>query len=140
MRNYILNAVIFSSLLLLVACEEKMTEDEIARIGIEPCRKPAKFISTIGFDPSKAAFSTSEQNIKGLALIQLPASGDSIRKVYQDSSWSQYGYMSSITTDDNGNAYEFSVENAKELYRNAPTIVEQVDRFVGDRANFLHKS
>ncbi len=105
MRNYILNAVIFSSLLSLVACEEKMTEDEIARIGIEPCRKPAKFISTIGFDPSKAAYSTSEQNIKGLTLIQLPASGDSIRKVYQDSSWSQYGYMSSITTDDNGNAY-----------------------------------
>ena len=75
--------LLFPCTLLFFSCEEKMTEDEIARIGIESCRKTASFISTLNFDPSKSAFSTSEHNVKGLALVQLPNAGDTIRKIYQ---------------------------------------------------------
>ena len=35
-----------------------------------------------------------------------------------------------------GEGVEFSVDAAKELYRNAPYILDQVNVFVGDRANF----
>lgn len=88
-----------------MSCEEKMTEDEISRIGMESCRKPANFISKLGFDVSRSAFSSSERQIKGIALVQFPNQFDTTRKIYQDSTWNQYGYMSSITTDEVGNAF-----------------------------------
>ena len=37
---------------------------------------------------------------------------------------------------DNGEEVEFSPEKAEELYRNAPYIADQVDRFIAKRANF----
>jgi hypothetical protein len=39
-----------------------------------------------------------------------------------------------------GEAFQFSNENARELYRRLPWLLEQADTFVADRANFLKAS
>lgn len=40
----------------------------------------------------------------------------------------------------NGEAFAFSPENARTLYRDLPWLREQVDKFVAERANFLKAS
>lgn len=45
------------------------------------------------------------------------------------------GWSENWTLD--GKALAFGVDNAKALYRRVPAIKEQVDRFMGVRANFL---
>jgi hypothetical protein len=94
-------------LFFLASCADKMTEEEIAQIGITPCRKSAPFIKQIGIDPTISAFSTNEVRMKGVVLIQFPKmAGDTAnKKIYQDSTWKQFGNMGSLTTDDNGNVY-----------------------------------
>lgn len=93
----------------LSSCKENMTEDEILTIGISPCRKPAAFIKTLGFDPNRSAFSTETDRFKGVVLLEAPLlATDTIRK-YQHPTWAQFGYMASITTDDQGNAYSFPI-------------------------------
>jgi hypothetical protein len=93
------------SLVFITSCNQ-MKEEEIAEIGIKPCRNLAPFIKQLGFNPSTSAFSTTEAKMKGVVLIQFPQNAnDTTRKMYQDSSWKQFGYMGSLTTDDNGNAY-----------------------------------
>lgn len=93
--------------MLAVSCKEKIDEQEIYSIGKTSCRKPAAFIKQIGFDPNASAFSTTEKRIKGLALVQFPKTiaDSNSYKIFQDSSWKQFGFMGSITTDDNGNVY-----------------------------------
>jgi hypothetical protein len=113
--------------LVLFSCKEKMTEDEIAGIGVLPCRKPAAFISPLGFDPNRSAFSTEIDKYIGIILLQTPASTiDSVKK-YQHPSWASAGYMGSITTDEQGNAYSYpipfintlnsSVKNLNSIYK-----------------------
>lgn len=97
-------------LLGLASCQEKMTENEIAGIGILPCRKPAAFIQKIGLDPNRCAFSTEGTANKGVLLLQAPAGpADTPLKTYQHPSWSQFGYMASVTTDEKGNAYCYPI-------------------------------
>ena len=95
------------TVILLSSCSGRMTEEEIAQIGIKPCRNPALFIKDVGFNPAHAAFSTTELSVKGLALVQLPMNphDSANRKVWQDSTWNKYGHMGSVTTDENGSAY-----------------------------------
>lgn len=95
------------SVIVVVSCKEKMSEQEIYSIGKTPCRKPAAFIKQIGFDPNTSAFSTTEKRVKGLVLVQFPktVADSNSYKIYQDSSWKQFGFMGSITTDDKGNVY-----------------------------------
>lgn len=106
MKN-IFKISIVAATFLFASCADKMTEEEIAQIGVTPCRKPAAFIKKIGFDATMSAFSTTEHRMKGLVLIQFPKNlGDSAsKKIFQDSSWKQFGFMGSITTDESGNAY-----------------------------------
>jgi hypothetical protein len=79
-----------------------MTEDEIAGIGRESCRKTASFINGLGFNPKKTAYSSSERDKKGVVLLHLTDTG---KQIWQHPSWSQHGYMGSITTDEQGNVY-----------------------------------
>jgi len=105
MKNIIKISAV-ASVVLFASCADKMTEDEINEIGITSCRKLAPFIKQLGFNPNTSAFSSTELNTKGIVLIQFPQNAnDTIRKVYQDSTWKKFGYMGSITTDDKGNAY-----------------------------------
>ena len=91
------------------SCEEKMTESEIAQIGIAPCLTLAPFIKKLDFDPTRSELSTQEPGFMGLVLVQFPRNeADSAsRKTYQDRSWSQYGWMGVLTSDIDGNTYTF---------------------------------
>jgi hypothetical protein len=112
-----------------MSCSEKMEEDEILQIGITTCQQPPAFISSTGLNPKRSAFSTSEKRVKGLALVQLPENTNDTanRKVWQHPSWSNFGYMSSITTDENGNVYT------------TPLPVINVLDNPGDKQNIIYK-
>ena len=106
MKNIFIAAVTVN-MFFLASCTDKMTEEEIAQIGITSCRKPAPFIKQTGLDPTVSAFSTNEARMKGVVLVQFQknASDTASKKIYQDSTWKQFGNMGSLTTDDNGNIY-----------------------------------
>ncbi|MBP7274359.1 MAG: hypothetical protein KA974_10990 [Saprospiraceae bacterium] len=73
------------------------------------CKRQPQFIRTLeGFDPSKAALSTSEIRKMGLVLVQL----DNIenerserKKTYQHPSWQSAGWLGGICIDEFGNTY-----------------------------------
>ncbi len=106
--KYIVKLITIIYCLVAVAgCSSGMTEEEITGIGLTPCRNPALFIKNVGFNPARTAFSTTELNYTGVALVELPQNpNDKInRRVWQDSSWKLFGHMASLTTDENGSAY-----------------------------------
>jgi hypothetical protein len=124
----------------LFSCQEKMTEDEIARIGIESCRKPAAFISKIGFDPLKSAYSSSDKRLSGIVLIEATKGGnDSSMRKWQDSSWVRYGHMGSITTDENGNAYTAPIPFVNNLENTLKTIhrIYKINSETGHMSSFI---
>jgi len=92
---------------LLLSCEEKMTQGEIIQIGIATCRTIAPFVRSLDLDPKRSGFSSSESNLKGVALVEFPAdpADTLLKKTYQDPSWSQFGWMGGLTTDHQGNVY-----------------------------------
>ena len=104
-------------LFLLASCKEKMDDDEIAQIGITACQRQPQFLPTTGLDPKRTAFSTSEKRMKGLVLLQFPANAADTagRKTWQHPSWTLYGYMGPLTTDDNGNVYTAPIPVINEL-------------------------
>ncbi len=72
------------------------------------CKAQPPFIKSIGFNPGKSAFSTSEKKIKGLLLIQINANGDTSnggRKTYQHPSWAMGGWLGPIQIDKAGNCF-----------------------------------
>ncbi len=106
MKN-ILKISTVAATFLFASCTDKMPEEEIAQIGITPCRTQAPFVKKMGFNPSITAYSTTEKKQKGLVLLQIPKNpADTLGKIiWQDSSWKQFGFMGSITTDEPGNIY-----------------------------------
>ncbi len=84
-----------------------MTQGEIIQIGIASCRTLAPFIRKMDFDPKRSGFSSSESNIKGIALVEFPVNpGDTAqKKTWQDPTWAKYGWMGGIATDNRGNAF-----------------------------------
>ena len=122
-------------LVLLLSCNEKMTEDEIAEIGTANCQQQPYFLKNTGLDPARCAFSTSEKKTKGLIVIQLPLnSADTFRRKWQHPSWSRFGFMGPITTDNNGNVYVVPVPLVNVL-DNAPekqNVIYKVDSRTGE--------
>lgn len=129
------------SSLFFSSCQPSMTEDEINQIGITTCRVPAPFIKQLGFDPTKSFFSTEVPGTKGLGLVQSGRSlEDSINyRYYQHPSWSQFGYMGCLTTDNEGNAFTCPIpfvntigitqENINRIYK--------VDNITGIMSQFI---
>jgi hypothetical protein len=81
-----------------------------AKVEFQPndCKKQPAFLTKIGFDPSRSAFTTSEKRQKGIALIQINAQGDTSnggRKFYQHPSWITAGNMGPILLDPQGNCF-----------------------------------
>ena len=103
---YFLKRHIFFLLLVCVfGCHEKMEPDEINQIGIVPCQHQPLFLASTGIDPKHAAFSTSAKRTRGLVLLETITANNGERKKWQDSSWTHYGYLGPISTDENGNLY-----------------------------------
>lgn len=107
MINRLIPLFLTGLLFVFSACEKKMSPGEIAQIGIASCRNLAPFIKKTQLDPSRSGFSTNESDIKGIVLVQFPSSptDSAAKKTWQHPTWSQYGWMGSITTDNLGNAY-----------------------------------
>lgn len=84
-----------------------MTSEEISKIGTASCRTLAPFVKDLGFDMARSGITTTEPSVMGVVLVQYPKNrADSAdRKMYQDRSWSQYGWMGTITSDIDGNNY-----------------------------------
>lgn len=124
-----------------MGCESSMSEDEIASIGVASCRKPAAFISGLGFDPSRSAYTTEiVHNFKGVVLIQAPLmAGDTHIQRYQHESWSKHGYMGSITTDQEGNAYSAPIPFVNTLDYTLSTInqIFKIDSKTGIMQSFV---
>lgn len=82
-------------------------------INNNSCTKFPSFVGKIGYDIAASAFSTTEKNKVGLMLIELARdkktkavnANQERQKVYQDATWKQFGYLSSITFDNKGNIY-----------------------------------
>lgn len=128
--------LLISFLTIFSSCKEKMEEEEILGIGLTPCQQQPRFLGSTGLDPRRSAFSTSERKIKGLVLVQLPANPNDTtsRKTWQHPSWSQFGWMGPITTDDNGNAYTAPVPVIN-ILDNPPAkrnIIYKVDGLTGE--------
>ena len=107
----LLYITVVSVCILSIGCKEKMDTDEIYQIGIVSCQGQPAFLNTTGLNPKRSAFSTSERRMKGLVLVQFPenSSDTAGRKTWQNPTWSAYGFMGSITTDENGNIYTVPV-------------------------------
>lgn len=92
-------------------CEEKIDMDEVYQIGIVPCQRQPQFFGTTGLNIKRSALSTSEKRTKGLVLVQFPENNTDTagRKIWQHPTWSSFGFMGSITTDENGNVYTIPV-------------------------------
>lgn len=126
----------------LISCNEKMDDEEIAQIGIANCQQESRFIATTGLNSKRAAFSTSEKNMIGLVLLEIPEnSADTAgRKKWQHPSWSQYGFMGPITTDENGNVYTAPIPMINEL-NNLPEKKNTIYKVTGNTAEmspFVH--
>ncbi len=106
--------------LTLNACRETIPAEEVQKIGLETCRKPAEFIEKLGFDPYKSAYSTSDARFKGIILVQ--PFNDTSFKIWQDSSWTKFGHLGSVTTDENGNAYAAPIPFVNTLENTLATI------------------
>lgn len=131
--------LVFILMLHTISCQEKMTETEIAGIGILPCRKPASFIQKIGLDPNRCAYSTEGTAHKGVLLLQAPAGpADTPMKTYQHPSWSKYGYMASVTTDEKGNAFCYPIPVVNTMDNTLKTIhsIYRIDGETGEMKLF----
>jgi hypothetical protein len=105
--------------LAVISCKPEMAKDEIYRIGTEQCARQPLFAIKMGYEPSRSAFSTTQNNVKGLSLIEIPINpADSLKyKIYQHPSWEKQGFMGSITTSNDGSIFTAPIPKINTLER-----------------------
>jgi len=126
-------------ILFLGSCESKLTEEEISQIGITQCHKVPEYVQSKGFNPERTAYSTSDGKINGVVLIELPRSRqDTLIKKFVDPSWTRFGNMGSVTTDDLGNAYTAPMPHVNNLSSPLSQInrIYKIDHITGQLAPF----
>lgn len=132
---------IFFSWLAFSSCKDKIPEDEVVQIGLSPCQLQPRFISGTGFNPQFSGLSTSERQFKGLVLVQFPANrADTAgRKTWQHPSWSAFGNMGPIATDENGNVFvaPIPVVNELENPREKQNTIYRVESATGEMKPFV---
>lgn len=89
--------------------------------GAGRCAASPKFVTQFGFDPQRAAMSTSERTLRGLALVEIGPNGDTSRKgrVFQHPTWRDGGFLGPIARDGGGNLYVGPVPVISTLYNPA---------------------
>lgn len=132
--------IVLLSTLILSSCEKKMSQGEVFRIGTSPCAVPAGYTQTLGFEPGKSAFSTSERNIKGIVLKDLPQNvSDTIgKKIYQHPSWGKFGSMGAITNTDDGTVFTAPIPVINTLDRPLSKMnrIYKLDNLTGEMKEF----
>ena len=135
-KFYILLVIFF-----IVSCKEKVKEEDAYSIGTISCQVQPYYLAHTGLNPKSSALSTSEKRIKGLVLIEFnnTPSGTTIDKTWQPKSWSRYGSMGPITTDDKGNSYVAPVPEINVLDNpvEEQNVIYKVDSYTSEMAPFI---
>lgn len=86
------------------------------------CAANPAFVKTFGFDEKLSALSTSEREVRGLALVEIGPNGDVSRKgrTFQHPSWDDGGFLGPITRDGLGNVYAAPIPVISTFYN--PTL------------------
>lgn len=71
----------------------------------QDCKRLPAWVSQIGFDTNRSAFSTSEPGVTGIAFIELAQQQGAKNKVYQHPSWLKAGNMGAVAITENGSIY-----------------------------------
>ena len=130
-------AIFVMCLLVLCSCKEEQVDYQS-----NDCKRQPAFIPSIGFDPNRSAFSTSERKIMGLSLLQINFKGDTSnggRKIYQHPSWKTAGWLGPIQVDPFGNCFVSPVPVISTI--NNPVtkqnIIYKVDAATGEMKPFV---
>ncbi len=127
---------------LFIACEKKMTEQEVYTIGMPSSKKLAPYTRLAGFDTRQIALSTNEENVTGLALVQyLRNETDTVaHKIWQHPSWKKMGHMGSITSTADGTAFTAPIPVINTLDRNLSNInvIYYVDKASGEMKTLIN--
>ncbi|MGH2565732.1 MAG: hypothetical protein ACRDE5_14545, partial [Ginsengibacter sp.] len=126
---------------LILSCNEKVKKEDAYSMGTIPCQGQPSYLAQTGLNPQSSALSTSEKKIKGLVLIELIKSPSGITrgKTWQHKSWSRYGWMGPITTDDRGNSYVAPVPviNVIDNPKEKQNIIYKVDSHTAEMAPLI---
>jgi outer membrane protein assembly factor BamB len=117
-------------------------KEEVVDFQTNDCKTPPAFIKKTGFNPARAALSTTENRKMGLILVEFNQNGDTSnggRKYYQDSSWKKAGWLGPILIDPQGNSFVGPVPVIN-LIDNPPAkqnIIYKVDGNTGEMKKFI---
>jgi len=130
---------IAASLMSLLSCNEPTEESGTGVQIIPDCRRFSPFITTVGFNAQRSAFSTSDRKIKGLTLVELSATAGVENRVYQHPSWKQAGSMGPIVITEDGSVYAapIPVVNVLENDPLKQNIIYKVDPSNGEMKPFI---
>jgi hypothetical protein len=94
-------------LFLTISCKKKIDQNEIFRIGKVKCDIQPAFLKNIGFKTERCVYTTFLNNVKGVAIIEMPLNSTDTNnlKVYQHDSWKNHGMMGSLTAGKDGCEY-----------------------------------
>jgi hypothetical protein len=99
--------ILLLSAAILGSCTQQKNQPDITTIGTASCLAQPYYLNQTGLNRHAAVLSTSEKKIKGLVLVEyIQENGRvSIGKTWQHPSWSKYGWLGPIATDEKGNTY-----------------------------------
>jgi hypothetical protein len=89
-------------------CKQKGDSQEEIPFSANQCRVLPPFVTRLGFDKNKSAFSTSDNKKMGLLLIEVNDPNDTSansRRVHQHPSWKSAGWLAPIQLDNRGNIF-----------------------------------
>src|SRR5689334_20874305 len=99
--------ILLLSATILGSCTQQKRQTDITTIGTTPCLVQPFYLGQTGLNRHAAVLSTSEKKIKGLVLVEYnqEAGKISIGKTWQHPTWSKFGWLGPIATDEKGNTY-----------------------------------
>lgn len=105
----------------------------------QDCRAQPRFMQKYNLDPSRTALSTSEKQVKGLAMVEFSTDPNIPNKIIQDSSWTKAGYLGPLLFDNRGNCYVAPVPrvNILDNLPEAQNILYKVTSEVGIMEKFI---
>lgn len=122
------------------ACQsDEVPEEDTIGIGLNPCKGQPGFIAGTGLNPATAAFSTSERDLAGVALIEVAGNAGTNNRRWQHPSWNRYGTMGPLATDPEGNVYVAPVPVINLLHHSAAQLqtIYRIDAATGEMKPFL---
>lgn len=130
----VINLIIIGLLFMINACNSKIEKKDSYGIGLKPCAGEPAYISKTPINKSFAALTTSEKRVKGIALIDIKT-----QQIWQHPSWSKFGSMGPICTDEKGNTYVASVPviNILDNKLEKQNTIYQINSSTGEMAEFF---